>query len=152
MAWIVVVRLMAMMCPHRESEEHEQHWFWIGLNRRNPMDNGSWKWSDGLAVSHDNKQPTCRVMKNTSNAICLILVSQLTYQNFGRYYYNIRQCAAADLGSMTWLAMHCDSELDWICKIPRGKTAVDFKHKSCVGSTYCQNIYLLVVTTFVLYF
>lgn len=23
--------------------------------------------------------------------------------------------------------MHCDSELDWICKIPRGKTAVDFK-------------------------
>ncbi|KAM6905293.1 C-type mannose receptor 2 [Xenentodon cancila] len=76
-----------------ESEEHEQHWFWIGLNRRNPMDNGSWKWSDGLA---------------------------LTYQNFGRYYYNIRQCAAADLGSMTWLAMHCDLQLDWICKIPKG--------------------------------
>uniref|UniRef100_A0A4W6FIQ0 Mannose receptor C-type 2 n=1 Tax=Lates calcarifer TaxID=8187 RepID=A0A4W6FIQ0_LATCA len=76
-----------------ESEDHEQHWFWIGLNRRNPMDNGSWKWSDGLAF---------------------------TYQNFGRYYYNIRQCAAADLGTMTWLAMHCDSELDWICKIPRG--------------------------------
>ncbi|KAM8825334.1 C-type mannose receptor 2 [Synchiropus picturatus] len=76
-----------------ESEDHEQHWFWIGLNRRNPMDNGSWKWSDGLAF---------------------------TYQNFGRYNYNIRQCAAADLGTMTWLAMHCDSELDWICKIPRG--------------------------------
>uniref|UniRef100_A0A1A8PCB3 Mannose receptor, C type 2 n=1 Tax=Nothobranchius rachovii TaxID=451742 RepID=A0A1A8PCB3_9TELE len=76
-----------------ESEEHEQHWFWIGLNRRNPMDNGSWKWSDGLP---------------------------LTYQNFGRYHYNIRQCAAADLGSMTWLAMHCDHKLDWICKIPRG--------------------------------
>ncbi|KAF7657747.1 hypothetical protein LDENG_00022320 [Lucifuga dentata] len=73
--------------------EDEQHWFWIGLNRRNPMDKGSWKWSDGLAY---------------------------TYQNFGRYYYNIRQCAAADLGSMTWLAMHCESELDWICKIPRG--------------------------------
>uniref|UniRef100_A0A8C7T7D4 Mannose receptor C-type 2 n=1 Tax=Oncorhynchus mykiss TaxID=8022 RepID=A0A8C7T7D4_ONCMY len=76
-----------------ESEDHEQHWFWIGLNRRNPMDNGSWKWSDGLAY---------------------------TYQNFGRYYYNVRQCAAADLGSMTWLAMLCEAKLDWICKIPKG--------------------------------
>ncbi|XP_068509437.1 C-type mannose receptor 2 isoform X1 [Syngnathus scovelli] len=76
-----------------ESEEHDQHWFWIGLNRRNPMESSSWKWSDGQAV---------------------------TYQNFGRYFYNVRQCAAADLGSMTWLAMHCESPLDWICKIPRG--------------------------------
>lgn len=47
---------------HRESEEHEQHWFWIGLNRRNPMDNGSWKWSDGLAVrnkKHHKCAPLC---------------------------------------------------------------------------------------------
>ncbi|CAL1587956.1 unnamed protein product [Knipowitschia caucasica] len=75
-----------------DSEDEEHRWFWIGLNRRNPMDNGSWKWSDGLAV---------------------------TYQNFGRYY-NLRPCAAASLGTMTWMAMNCDSELDWICKIPRG--------------------------------
>lgn len=88
------------------SEDHEQHWFWIGLNRRNPMDNGSWKWSDGLAF---------------------------TYQNFGRYYYNIRQCAAADLGTMTWLAMHCDSELDWICKIPRG--SVEKEPETSEGTT-----------------
>lgn len=45
------------VAPYRESEEHEQHWFWIGLNRRNPMDNGSWKWSDGLAVSEDTMRP-----------------------------------------------------------------------------------------------
>uniref|UniRef100_A0A3Q2XJ30 Mannose receptor C-type 2 n=1 Tax=Hippocampus comes TaxID=109280 RepID=A0A3Q2XJ30_HIPCM len=89
--------LLSIGSPDEEHFDHDQHWFWIGLNRRNPMDNGSWKWSDGLAVSSDN---------------------------FGRYYYNVRQCAAADLGSMTWLAMHCDNQLDWICKIPRGKTTL----------------------------
>lgn len=62
---------------------------------------------------------SCRGKKNLY-VFLFMFVTQLTYQNFGRYYYNIRQCAAADLGSMTWLAMHCDSELDWICKIPRG--------------------------------
>lgn len=53
-----------MIC--RESEDHEQHWFWIGLNRRNPMDNGSWKWSDGLAVGDASakiSQPLLTVLK-----------------------------------------------------------------------------------------
>ncbi|KAJ8253702.1 hypothetical protein COCON_G00203140 [Conger conger] len=82
-----------------ESEDHEQHWFWIGLNRRNPDDKGSWKWSDGVGYS---------------------------YHNFGRYFQgsDIRQCAVADLGTMQWMAMQCDSELDWICKIPRGAVKV----------------------------
>ncbi|XP_036408999.1 C-type mannose receptor 2-like [Megalops cyprinoides] len=78
-----------------ESEDHEQHWFWIGLNRRNPVDKGSWKWSDGLGF---------------------------VYHNFGRYFheYDIRQCAVADLGTMQWMAMQCEAQLDWICKIPKG--------------------------------
>lgn len=57
-----------------------------------------------------------------------LLVSQLTYLNFGRYSYNVRQCAAADLGTMTWLAMHCETDLNWICKIPRGTTAPNLLH------------------------
>lgn len=41
------------LTPHRESEPglHEQHWFWIGLNRRDPTGDQSWRWSDGLGVS-----------------------------------------------------------------------------------------------------
>ncbi|XP_035262568.1 C-type mannose receptor 2-like isoform X2 [Anguilla anguilla] len=78
-----------------ESEDLEQHWLWIGLNRRNPMNKGSWKWSDGLGFS---------------------------YHNFGHYNYeqDIGQCAVADLGTMQWSAMQCETELDWICKIPKG--------------------------------
>ena len=60
--------------------------------------------------------------KEPTKLVCLCS-SQYTYENFGRYFYNIRQCAATDLGTKTWLAMHCDAELDWICKIPRGNLA-----------------------------
>lgn len=34
-----------------EPEFHEQHWFWMGLNRRDPAGGQSWRWSDGLGVS-----------------------------------------------------------------------------------------------------
>lgn len=33
----------------REAEDHEQHWLWIGISRRN---SDSWTWSDGSAVSY----------------------------------------------------------------------------------------------------
>lgn len=114
------------------------------------MDNGSWKWSDGLAVSGHRGQPRAlkiRDMLSFLKTVCIFHMfvflffpnkPQLTYQNFARYHYNIRQCAAADLGSMTWLAMHCDSEMDWICKIPRG--AKTLWSLSCVSSRKCLMI------------
>ncbi|XP_072560794.1 C-type mannose receptor 2 [Paramormyrops kingsleyae] len=79
-----------------ESEDHEQHWLWLGLNRRNPEDGGSWKWSDGLGYA---------------------------YHNFGMhdlYEGNMHDCAMIDLGSMQWMTMQCESQLDWICKMPKG--------------------------------
>lgn len=44
---------LAPFAMTRESEPdiHEQHWFWIGLNRRSPRAGGSWSWSDGVGVS-----------------------------------------------------------------------------------------------------
>uniref|UniRef100_A0A8C3S4D6 C-type mannose receptor 2 n=1 Tax=Chelydra serpentina TaxID=8475 RepID=A0A8C3S4D6_CHESE len=80
-----------------EPEIHEQHWFWIGLNRRDPGAERSWRWSDGLGFF---------------------------YHNFDRSNHDdddIRNCAVLDLASLQWMPMQCDSQLDWICKLPKGE-------------------------------
>ncbi|XP_041029396.1 C-type mannose receptor 2 isoform X1 [Carcharodon carcharias] len=79
-----------------ESEDYEYHWFWLGLNRRNPGTEQSWAWSDGTGYS---------------------------YNNFGRDIYeddNIRRCAVTDIASSLWRAVRCENQLDWICKIRKG--------------------------------
>ncbi|NXJ85344.1 MRC2 protein, partial [Trogon melanurus] len=79
-----------------EPELHEQHWFWIGLNRRDPAGDRSWRWSDGLGFF---------------------------YHNFDRSNYDdddIRTCAVLDLASLQWMPMQCEAQLDWICKLPKG--------------------------------
>lgn len=45
----------------------------------------------------------------------------MTYQNFGRGNYGSAECGAANMADTNWLVSHCESELDWICKIPKGK-------------------------------
>ncbi|XP_026573078.1 C-type mannose receptor 2 [Pseudonaja textilis] len=79
-----------------EPDIHEQHWFWIGLNRRSPRAEGSWSWSDGVGFS---------------------------YHNFDRSNHDnddIRNCVALDLASLQWVPLQCEIKLDWICKLPKG--------------------------------
>lgn len=48
---------------------------------------------------------------------------QFSYHNFDRSRHDdddIRGCAVLDLASLQWVAMQCETQLDWICKIPRG--------------------------------
>nr|XP_055050355.1 C-type mannose receptor 2 isoform X2 [Misgurnus anguillicaudatus] len=89
-----------------EAEDHEQHWLWIGISRRN---SDSWTWSDG---------------------------SPVTYQNFGRGNYGSAECGAANMADTNWLVSHCESELDWICKIPKGKVEKEPESHEDTGSEW----------------
>uniref|UniRef100_A0A8D0H0A0 Mannose receptor C-type 2 n=1 Tax=Sphenodon punctatus TaxID=8508 RepID=A0A8D0H0A0_SPHPU len=91
-----VVNLLNKIFVKSEPEIHEQHWFWIGLNRRDPGAEKSWRWSDGLGFS---------------------------YRNFDRSNHDdddIRNCAVLDLASLQWMPVQCEASLDWICKLPKG--------------------------------
>ncbi|KAM5136029.1 C-type mannose receptor 2 [Mantella aurantiaca] len=91
-----VSHLLNKIFGESDPEIHEQHWFWIGLNRRDPSGDQSWVWSDGQGYS---------------------------YHNFDRSYQDdddIRRCVVLDLSSLQWVAIECDSQMDWICKLPKG--------------------------------
>ncbi|XP_038609592.1 C-type mannose receptor 2 isoform X2 [Tachyglossus aculeatus] len=91
-----VASMLNKVFGESEPENHEQHWFWIGLNRRDPWTGRSWRWSDGLGYS---------------------------YHNFDRSRHDdddVRSCVVLDLGSLQWVPMQCETQLDWICKIPKG--------------------------------
>ncbi|XP_030076595.1 C-type mannose receptor 2 [Microcaecilia unicolor] len=92
-----VAHLLNKNFGESESEIHEQYWFWIGLNRRNPGGDRSWTWSDGHGYA---------------------------YNNFDRSSHDdddIRICVVLDLASLQWMALQCETQLDWICKLPRGR-------------------------------
>ncbi|XP_063816089.1 C-type mannose receptor 2 [Pseudophryne corroboree] len=91
-----VAHLLNKIFGESEPEIHEQHWFWIGLNRRDPSGDQSWAWSDGQGYS---------------------------YHNFDRSNQDdddIRRCVVLDLSSLQWVALECESQMDWICKLPKG--------------------------------
>ncbi|XP_037379304.1 secretory phospholipase A2 receptor [Talpa occidentalis] len=71
----------------------EERQFWIGFNKRNPLNVGSWEWSDRTPV----------------------ISSFLDNTYFGE---DARNCAVYK-ANKTLLPLHCGSKREWICKIPR---------------------------------
>uniref|UniRef100_A0A5F9DNX1 Secretory phospholipase A2 receptor n=1 Tax=Oryctolagus cuniculus TaxID=9986 RepID=A0A5F9DNX1_RABIT len=83
---------------HSKFNRSEERQFWIGFNKRNPLNAGSWEWSDGTPV----------------------ISSFLDNNYFGE---DTRNCAVYK-ANKTLLPLHCGSKREWICKIPRGKNKV----------------------------
>ncbi|XP_045154042.1 secretory phospholipase A2 receptor [Echinops telfairi] len=78
---------------HSKFNRTEERQFWIGLNKRNTLNAGSWEWSDGTPV----------------------VSSFLDNTYFGE---DARNCAVYK-ANKTLLPLHCASKREWICKIPR---------------------------------
>nr|XP_031534326.1 lymphocyte antigen 75 isoform X1 [Vicugna pacos] len=90
-----------------------QRWLWIGLNKRSPDLQGSWQWSDHTPVS------------------TIIMANEFQQD------YDIRDCAAVKVVHRAWRRswyfyddrefiylrpFACDTKLEWICQIPKGRT------------------------------
>ncbi|XP_073927030.1 secretory phospholipase A2 receptor isoform X2 [Castor canadensis] len=78
---------------HSKFNWTEERQFWIGFNKRNPLNAGSWEWSDRTPV----------------------VSSFLDNTYFGE---DARNCAVYK-ANKTLLPLHCGSKREWICKIPR---------------------------------
>ncbi|XP_042539466.1 secretory phospholipase A2 receptor isoform X2 [Dipodomys spectabilis] len=78
---------------HSKLNRTEERQFWIGFNKRNPLNAGSWEWSDRTPV----------------------VSSFLDNSYFGE---DVRNCAVYK-ADKTLLPLHCASKREWICKIPR---------------------------------
>ncbi|KAG8125015.1 hypothetical protein E2320_020267, partial [Naja naja] len=72
---------------------HDGRQFWIGFNKRNPLSGGAWEWSDGTPVSS-------------------AFLEKASIED------NVKNCAAYKANG-TILPLRCNSEREWICKIPK---------------------------------
>ncbi|XP_034281924.1 secretory phospholipase A2 receptor isoform X1 [Pantherophis guttatus] len=72
----------------------DERQFWIGFNKRNPLSGRAWEWSDGTPVSS-------------------AFLEKASIED------NVKNCAAYKANG-TILPLRCNSEHEWICKIPKG--------------------------------
>ncbi|EDM00377.1 mannose receptor, C type 2 (predicted) [Rattus norvegicus] len=78
---------------HSKFNWTQERQFWIGFNKRNPLNAGSWEWSDGSPV----------VSSFLDNA----------------YFEEDAKNCAVYKANNTLLPSNCASKHEWICKIPR---------------------------------
>ncbi|XP_046886441.1 lymphocyte antigen 75 [Hypomesus transpacificus] len=92
--------------------------FWVGLNRRDPAD-PAWTWSDGRPVSmdvlhedfhHDDEYDrNCAAFKTTRG----------TFRSL--FLFLLRDPPPKPFFASPF---HCDAKMEWVCQIPRGRTAL----------------------------
>ncbi|CAL8246532.1 unnamed protein product [Lota lota] len=92
----------------------DNRFFWVGLNRRNPMDR-SWTWSDGRPVSmgilhhdfhnDDAYSRDCTAFKTMKSSLKLLFEALFNDMDPWPFYAT---------------PFHCGAQLEWVCQIPRG--------------------------------
>uniref|UniRef100_A0A665WQD9 Lymphocyte antigen 75-like n=1 Tax=Echeneis naucrates TaxID=173247 RepID=A0A665WQD9_ECHNA len=93
-------------------------YFWVGLNRRNPLDS-SWQWSDGRPVSMNGFHEDDAYSRDCT---------AFKIPRFPSRYYFLFMHFDIPTTPFYAIPFHCDARLEWVCQLPRGKTT----HKSIV--------------------
>ncbi|KAM3625162.1 uncharacterized protein V6R79_007800 [Siganus canaliculatus] len=76
-------------------EGSESRWFWVGLNKRDPENPGTWEWSDGS----------------------MVMTSFIDNKNEED---DIRNCAVYSDLKNALMPQPCDTRHEWICKLTKG--------------------------------
>uniref|UniRef100_A0A672ISA6 Lymphocyte antigen 75-like n=1 Tax=Salarias fasciatus TaxID=181472 RepID=A0A672ISA6_SALFA len=93
----------------------DNRFFWVGLNRRNPALR-SWEWSDSRPVSMDILHQSFLDDDEHSRDCTAFKTMRSSLKHLFVYLIH-------DIPAMPFYAtpFSCDTQLEWVCQIPRGK-------------------------------